>query len=288
LALNRSGSFRATKGQSDSHFRGQASLCKDLQCSNVPENVHNIPADVKSGGSNQISVINEAPYSQQKMSDYYQNQISQLQRDNGYCWEENQSLSEKITRNLETCSAKLDKCFDRTYISEPVVKQNYQSNHILQELPSIIQYEIPSNPANWDRIRVLGYGSFLEQIINLIVLPITLCDPRAVLYRGRAPFALIRYACAALTLYIYYQIASMIFNLVTYALRFLPEPPPIKEKLEKEPEKKKNKRFFRKKKEELKTDEPFFSLNIGELLDGVIKLSRGGSSIKPLTSFEKD
>jgi hypothetical protein len=73
----------------------------------------------------------------------------------------------------------------------------------------------------------------------------------------------------------------MIFNLVSYGIKFLPEPPPEapKQESESEPLKNKNKnknkkiKFF--KEEELEK-EPFFSFDFGELMQGVLKLSRGG------------
>jgi hypothetical protein len=80
----------------------------------------------------------------------------------------------------------------------------------------------------------------MEQAINLIVLPLTLCDSKSNLYRVELLF-IIRYAYAAVTLYIYYKVAAMIFNLVSYGIKFLPEPPPEAPKQESEPLKKKNK-----------------------------------------------
>jgi hypothetical protein len=89
-------------------------------------------------------------------------------------------------------------------------------------------------------------------------------------------------------------VAAMIFNLVSYGIKFLPEPPPEAPKQESESEPLKIKNKIKKKikilkKEEELEKEPFFSFDFGELMQGVLKLSRGRTfdKVETLTSSQK-
>jgi hypothetical protein len=95
----------------------------------------------------------------------------------------------------------------------------------------------------------------------------------------------------------YLLVALTIFSLVAYSLKFLPEPPRRpRQRLEEKDvisfNKQQNKNFFRRSKnriEEQHEPEPVFSLNIADLLQGVLKLSRGGgSTLDSLTPFQKN
>lgn len=288
-----------TVKRTDSSFRGQKSLCEDLQCSSITDNPNTF--------STEVSLSNQQQQQQQHsnpMSDYYQDKLFDLQTNNQNCRNENKILSERISQNLETCNDKLEKCFDRTYA--PVTENNYQSYSRLQEPATThktdhdrhdrINYE-RYNTADWDHIRLLGNGSFMSQFLNLIFLPLTVCDKMAPCYKGRPPVWFMRYIYAFVLATMYLLVALTIFSLVAYSLKFLPEPPRRpRQRLEEKDvisfNKQQNKNFFRRSKnriEEQHEPEPVFSLNIADLLQGVLKLSRGGgSTLDSLTPFQKN
>jgi hypothetical protein len=98
--------------------------------------------------------------------------------------EENRSMSQNY-QNLEVCTEKLEKCFERNSASNLIDnKVSYPSYSEIQE--PFIRRDFPIRkdlPTDWDYVRILGRGSFMEQAINLIVLPLTLCDSKSNLYR---------------------------------------------------------------------------------------------------------
>jgi hypothetical protein len=87
----------------------------------------------------------------------------------------------KDYQNLEVCTEKLEKCFERNSASNLIDnKVSYPSYSEIQE--PFIRRDFPIRkdlPTDWDYVRILGRGSFMEQAINLIVLPLTLCDSKS-------------------------------------------------------------------------------------------------------------
>lgn len=129
---------------------------------------------------------------------------------------------------------------------------------------------------NWSTSEILGQGSFVERGVQALVLPLTITDGKAALWRGRPPFWPIRICIAALILFCWYQLAFILFRLTHYALDFLPEPP------EKDSEDKKKKQRGSKKKRKGSN-----SNLISKATDWLADM-RGGAISKSLTSSERE
>jgi hypothetical protein len=270
----------------DSNFRGISSLCDDLQCTKLsttpcPEMVNVISTQVES--MNDYS--SESKYSQHKMSASYQNQINQLEKDVRTCWDENDRINEKINTNIRECSTRLEQCLEQCMepkemqVAERFNRPEYSAKYNRRE-DSFNEPPHRIDPDEWNGMRFIGHGPLLEQVFNVLSVPLNLWDPNSYLYRGRPPFFILRYVYALAATYIYCRIIGAIFSLVQYSVQYLPEPPDRSEKLEKRKDKEKRKRDKEKDKRNSKNkkqDPDNFTIDVGELLSKVVKFSRGGA-----------
>jgi hypothetical protein len=267
--------------EGDSYFRGQEDLCQKLQC--FEQNTNNVVLEIK----DKLESHNVIQNLQQEVLQCRDNNIWKDQRLKDF---ENKmgSINQELTEVMEKClpsttnqlqlpSSSSDlrtssSAFGDSDIYNKLVKYQQQLQEQEMAAAAIEQTNQMATLAiqRAKDINMLGDGNWFEQFTTFVLLPVKLCDWRSPLWQKKPPLWPVRYMFAIFLMFIWYQVAMVLFRIINYGLDFLPTPP---NKEEKKSSKKRSKN---------KTEESVLDLEWVNNLKNIFHINRGGGRILDL------
>lgn len=182
----------------ETNYRGQKELCQNLQCSDT-----NL-------GSSQVGITDSFLQHMEKEGERY--------------WKENT----RISQQLKNCEDSLKEKYERT------------TRKLVDPYPARDRYWLPSPSDSDKELKTLFYSptsspeltieqvgeweNILGHLLEVLLFPIKVSNRKAAIWRGGPPIWPLRLLCSGMFLVIWYKLAMLFFELVHYALEFLPSP----------------------------------------------------------------
>ena len=274
--------------EGDSFYRGTSDLCETLRCTDPLQNTRAITDTIEKCQTNKMKLAHTIRQVTDLQNKILEMDTSLLEckaslaeqwtiKQNHYITNNNPPLELGPSNSLPQ-SQLLQHGYqqDAQFYNQrqlPIVPNNYHTNEELtqeQRQRNFIHHRQPLN--SYDNLVFRGRTG-TETFIKTLTFPLTICDKRSPVWKGKAPLFPLRITLSFITAYLWVIVILLAARILNYIVDCLPNPKSIKITISEEEDKK-----AEEINQESAPPKGFFGI-----LANVIKIKRGGH-INPLST----